>query len=37
MERSINFYAKFLGSKLISRREIKKTNAEIAFLQNAEG
>jgi lactoylglutathione lyase len=37
MERSINFYSKFLGLKLQSRREIKRTNAEIAFLQDAEG
>jgi lactoylglutathione lyase len=37
MEKSINFYSKFLGLKLQSRREIKQTNAEIAFLQDAEG
>lgn len=37
MERSIDFYSKFLGLKLQSRREIKQTNAEIAFLQDAEG
>jgi lactoylglutathione lyase len=37
MERSIEFYSKFLGLKLLSRREIKQTNAEIAFLQDAEG
>ena len=36
MERSINFYSKFLGLKLLSRREIKETNAEIAFLQDAQ-
>ncbi len=36
MERSINFYSKFLGLKLQSRREIMQTNAEIAFLQDAE-
>ncbi len=36
MERSIDFYSKFLGLKLQSRREIKQTNAEIAFLQDAE-
>ncbi len=34
MERSINFYSKFLGMKLLSRREIPKNNAEIAFLQD---
>jgi lactoylglutathione lyase len=36
MERSIDFYSKFLGLKLQSRREIKQTNAEIAFLQDTE-
>ena len=35
MERSIDFYSRFLGLKLQSRREIKQTNAEIAFLQDA--
>lgn len=37
MERSIDFYSQFLGMKLLSRREIKQTNAEIAFLQDVEG
>jgi lactoylglutathione lyase len=37
MERSIDFYSRFLGLKLQSRREIEQTNAEIAFLQDAEG
>jgi lactoylglutathione lyase len=37
MESSIDFYSKFLGLKLKSRREIKETNAEIAFLQDPEG
>ena len=37
MERSIDFYSRFLGLKLQSRREIKQTNAEIAFLQDTEG
>jgi ribonuclease HI len=36
MERSIDFYSKFFGLKLLSRHEIKATNAEIAFLQDAE-
>lgn len=36
MDRSIAFYSKFLGLKLQSRREIKQTNAEIAFLQDEE-
>jgi len=37
MERSIEFYSKFLGLELQSRREIKRTNAEIAFLQDTAG
>jgi lactoylglutathione lyase len=37
MERSIDFYQKFFGLKLLSRREIKQTKAEIAFLQDPEG
>ena len=37
MERSLDFYSHFLGLKLLSRREIKATNAEIAFLQDSEG
>jgi lactoylglutathione lyase len=37
IERSIDFYSKFFGLKLLSRREIKQTNAEIAFLQDAAG
>jgi lactoylglutathione lyase len=37
MERSIDFYARFLGLKLLSRSEIKRNNAEIAFMQAAEG
>lgn len=36
MERSINFYSKFFGMKLLSRREIPQNNAEIAFLQDPE-
>jgi lactoylglutathione lyase len=36
MERSINFYSKFFELKLLSRHEIRQTNAEIAFLQDAE-
>ncbi len=36
MERSIDFYSRFLGLRLQSRREIKQTNAEIAFLQDPE-
>jgi lactoylglutathione lyase len=37
MEKSIDFYSRFLGLKLLSRRQIKRTNAEIAFLRDAEG
>jgi ribonuclease HI len=37
LERSIDFYSRLLGLKLLSRREIKATNAEIAFLQDGEG
>ncbi len=37
MDRSIDFYRRLLGLKLLSRREIKATNAEIAFLQDTEG
>ncbi len=36
MERSIDFYSRFLGLKVQSRREIKQTNAEIAFLQDPD-
>lgn len=34
MEESIGFYSSYFGMKLISRREIKATNAEIAFLSS---
>ena len=37
MEKSIDFYSIFFGLKLLSRHEIKQTNAEIAFLQDPEG
>ena len=37
MEKSIDFYARSLGLKLLSHREIKQNNAEIAFLQDSEG
>jgi len=37
MDRSIEFFSKFFGLKLLSRREIKQTNAEIAFLQDPQG
>jgi lactoylglutathione lyase len=37
MERSVDFYSKFLGLKVVNRMEIKKSNAEIMFLQDPEG
>ncbi|MEJ5327850.1 MAG: VOC family protein [Candidatus Bathyarchaeia archaeon] len=37
MERSIDFYTRFFGLKLVSRREIPQNNAEIAFLRDPEG
>jgi lactoylglutathione lyase len=37
MNRSIDFYTRLMGLKLLSRREIKQNNAEIAFLQDPEG
>jgi len=36
IERSIEFYEKFLTLKLVNRREIPQTKAEIAFLQDAQ-
>ena len=37
MEKSINFYTRLMGLKLLARREIPRNNAEIAFLQDPEG
>jgi len=37
MDKSIDFYTRLMGLKLLSRREIPQNNAEIAFLQDAEG
>jgi len=37
MDRSIDFYTKFLGLKILRRREIPQNKAEIAFLQDPEG
>lgn len=37
MKRSIDFYARLLGLKLLDRREIEQNDAEIAFLQDPEG
>jgi lactoylglutathione lyase len=36
MDRSINFYTKLMGLKLLNRHEIPQNNAEIAFLQDAD-
>lgn len=37
MDRSIDFYTRLLGLKLLNRHEIPQNNAEIAFLQDPEG
>jgi lactoylglutathione lyase len=37
MDRSIDFYTKLMGLKLLSRREIPRNDAEIAFLQDPNG
>jgi lactoylglutathione lyase len=37
MPKSINFYTKLLGLKVLRKREIPKNNAEIAFLQDPDG
>ena len=37
MDKSIDFYTRMLGLKLLTRREIPQNNAEIAFLQDPEG
>ena len=34
LERSIDFYTRFLGLKVVNRMEIPQTNAEIVFLQD---
>jgi len=34
MERSIKFYESYFGLKLVTRKEISATNAEIAFLED---
>lgn len=36
MDKSIDFYTRMLGLKVMSRREIKQNDAEIAFLQDAD-
>lgn len=37
MDKSIDFYIRIMGLKLLNRREILQNNAEIAFLQDPEG
>jgi lactoylglutathione lyase len=37
MDRSIDFYSKLMGLKLLGRHEIRQNNAEIAFLQDPRG
>ncbi len=37
IDRSIDFYTRLMGLKLLSRKEIKHNNAEIAFLQDPAG
>ena len=37
MDRSIDFYTRLLGLKLLNRLEITRNDAEIAFLQDPEG
>lgn len=37
MNRSIDFYTRLIGLKLLNRREIPRNNAEIAFLQDPQG
>jgi lactoylglutathione lyase len=36
MDRSVNFYTRFLGLTLVSRREIPQNDAEIAFLRDPQ-
>jgi len=36
MDRSVDFYTRLLGLKLVGRHEIPQNNAEIAFLQNPD-
>jgi lactoylglutathione lyase len=37
IDRSIDFYTRIMGLKLLNRHEIPQNNAEIAFLQDSEG
>ena len=37
LDKSIDFYTRLLGLRLLSRRKIPQNNAEIAFLRDPEG
>jgi len=37
LDKSIDFYTRLMGLRLLSRREIPHNNAEIAFLQDSDG
>jgi lactoylglutathione lyase len=37
MDRSIDFYTRLMGLRLLGRQEIRQNNAEIAFLQDPDG
>ena len=37
IDRSIDFYTRLMGFKLVGRHEIRQNNAEIAFLQDPQG
>ena len=37
MDKSIDFYTRLMGLKLLSRREIPQNDAEIAFLRDPDG
>lgn len=37
IDRSIDFYTRLMGFKLVDRHEIRQNNAEIAFLQDPQG
>jgi len=37
LDRSIKFYGENMGLELVSRREVKQNNAEIAFMKDKSG
>ncbi len=37
MDRSIQFYSEHVGLRFVRRREVKQSNAEIAFLEDGSG